>query len=55
MHNKTAELNGTVETSNDRPFVHIWKNRDELQNETSGQGVQEYLGCGCALSSIKKS
>ena len=55
MHKKTAELNGAVETAVDRPFVHIWKNREELQNETSGQGVQEYLGCGCALSAIKNS
>jgi hypothetical protein len=55
MHKKTAELNATVETSNDRPFVSIWKSRDELQNETSGQGVMEYLGCGCALTMIKKS
>jgi hypothetical protein len=55
MHNKTAELNGTVETTTDRPFVRIWNNREELQNETSGQGVMEYLGCGCSFSLIKKS
>jgi len=55
MHKKTSELNGAVESTMERPFVHIWKNREELQNETSGQGVMEYLGCGCNFSLIKKS
>ena len=55
MHNKTAELNGTVETTTDRPFISLWNKREELQSDTSGQSAMEYLGCGCGLTSVKQA
>ena len=49
---ETAEL---APTASKEPFLCIWRNREDLENDASGQSVAEYLGCGCSFAAISKS